>query len=78
MATKEYLEAKIKTLEEELAGVRSEVSEAYMDGVKAAREFDAEMDAFLVNFLRKPYSSIVIFAIAGGLLSFGILIGTLL
>ena len=63
---------------EALGNAEVRVKQAYEAGVQAARDFDKDMDGFLVNFLRKDYSSIVIFAIAGGLVSLGILIGSVL
>ena len=54
-----------------LASAESRAAQAYQNGMNAAREFDTEMDGFLINFLRKDYSSIVIFAIAACLIAAG-------
>jgi len=69
------LKAQVAELQVKLANAEAMVKEAYAKGMQASREFDEEMDTFLINFLRKPYSHIVIFAVALGLVVAGARIG---
>lgn len=62
---------------EALENAEVRVKDAYLKGIKEAVEFDAEMDTFLVKFMKREDSSVIVFAIALGLVLAGGLIGYL-
>ena len=68
MATVTELQDRVKELEVEVVA-------AYQKGLNASREFDAEMDTFLVKFMKRDDSSVIVFAIALGLVLAGGIVG---
>lgn len=76
--TIEELKAEVVELRRKLAIAEQMVKDAYNKGLQASREFDSEMDGFLIKFLRRDDSHIIIFAIALGLVSAGFALGTFL
>ena len=69
------LKSQVAELQGKLKTAEGMVTDAYQKGLDAAIQFDQDMDGFLVKFLRKPYSSVIVFAIALGLVVAGGIVG---
>lgn len=76
--TIEELKAKVAELEMKLAVALQEARVAYTKGMQAAREFDEEMDTFMLKFYKKPYSSVVTFAVVAALMCASGYLGSLI
>lgn len=64
----ESLKGKLADAELRVTAAEEKAKEFYMKGMQEARDFDAEMDTFLVKFMKRDDSSFIIFLVVLGLM----------